>query len=144
MGEGPKEAPSRFLHLIGFVLSSTILFVEFTCSSVNSLSYSSLLSETSFGDKGCSAMNFLSPFIWQFHTYNICVFHIYIYEYIYMNIYKFIYETYTILGFDISPQVTLNLKGLSPIFFPSFPSSLPLSTCSPILVPPHSRLSIHN
>lgn len=113
MGEGPKEAPSRFLHLIGFVLSSTILFVEFTCSPVNSLSYSSLSLEISFGDKGCSAMNFLSPFIWQFHTYNICVFHIYVFiiydisNIIYMNIYKYIYETYTILGFDISPQVTL-------------------------------------
>lgn len=63
-----------------------------------------------------------------------------------MNIYKFIYETYTILGFDTSPQVTLNLRGLSPIFFPSFPSSLPLSTYSPILVPPlppiHSQLTI--
>lgn len=51
-----------------------------------------------------------------------------------MNIYKYIYETYTILGFDISPQVALNILSLIPLLTPSlywFPySSAPTPTYS--------------
>lgn len=128
------EAPPHFLHLIGYALSSTMrpchLLVELTCSRVNSLRYSSLLMETLFNEKGYSAVNFYLPLFGNF-----------IYIYIsYMN------ETYTIIDFDIAPQVALNLRGLSPIFSPSFPSSLPLSICSSVPVPPlppiHPQLTI--